>query len=155
LDIRRLSILKKGTVQLIPASRLAETATQTKAHVILVVEDEATLRDLVTEFLRDEGYHVVEARDGHEAIRLLDEHHSRPDELCIVLLDMMLPQANGLAVLEHLAAVSEYIPVIAMSASRAALTQAVSVGAREVLAKPFDLDRLLRVVERNCRCASA
>src|SRR4051812_25431451 len=58
-------------------------------HTVLVVEDEPAVREMVADFLRDEGYTVEEARDGAEAIRSLDNHCEQSDHLCAVLLDMM------------------------------------------------------------------
>ena len=122
-------------------------------HTVLVVEDEPAVREMVADFLRDEGYAVEEARDGAEAIRTLDQHCQRADHLCAVLLDMMLPRVDGVGVLRHLASVGARVPVVAMSASREHLTVALSAGAQMVVPKPFDLDRLLSVVSSNCPCA--
>ncbi len=58
---------------------------------VLVVEDDPAIREFVVEALRDEGYPVQVARDGHEAIAALQEGSPPPDRLCLVLLDMMLP----------------------------------------------------------------
>ncbi len=119
---------------------------------ILVVEDEPAVRELVSDFLREEGYAVEEARDGAEAIHRLDSHHHRGDHLCAVLLDMMLPRVDGVGVLRHLAAVDAAVPVVAMSASREHLTAAVAAGARTAVPKPFDLDRLLSAIHHHCTC---
>ena len=121
-------------------------------HTVLVVEDEPAVREMVADFLRDEGYRVEEARDGAEAIRTLDQHCQRADHLCAVLLDMMLPRVDGVGVLHHLASVGARVPVVAMSASREHLAAARAAGAQMVVPKPFDLDRLLSVVTSNCPC---
>src|SRR5918997_768476 len=99
-------------------------------HTILVVEDEPAVRELVADFLRDEGYTVEEVHDGAEAIRRLDSHRRDADHLCAVLLDMMLPRVDGVGVLRHLATVGAEVPVVAMSASREHLTVALSAGAK-------------------------
>ena len=121
-------------------------------HTVLVVEDEPAVRELVADFLRDEGYEVEEARDGAEAIHRLDWHHRRADHLCAVLLDMMLPRVDGVGVLRHLATVGADVPVVAMSASRQHLTAALAAGARTTVPKPFDLDWLLSAMHDNCTC---
>src|SRR5947209_7482999 len=121
-------------------------------HTVLLVEDEPAVRDLVADFLREEGYEVEEARDGAEAIRSLDVHHHRANHLCAVLLDMMLPRVDGVGVLRHLATVGAAVPVVAMSASREHLTAALAAGARTTVPKPFDLDRLLSAMHTNCTC---
>ena len=119
-------------------------------HTVLVVEDEPPVRELVAWALQDEGYAVVEAQDGVEAIHALDERLLPAGEVCIVLLDMMLPRADGTAVLRHLTERGEGVPVVAMSASREHLLAAAASGAQVTLAKPFDLDELLAVIERYC-----
>jgi DNA-binding response OmpR family regulator len=69
---------------------------------------------------------------------------------CLVLLDLMLPDIDGVHVLQQLAAPCRRVPVIAMSASRGHLAVAQTVGADAVLPKPFDLDRLVDLVEAYC-----
>jgi CheY-like chemotaxis protein len=64
-------------------------------QAVLLVEDDSTLREVVAELLRLEGYAVEEAQDGAEAVRALQEHQPPPDYYCGVLLDMMLPQVSG------------------------------------------------------------
>ncbi len=121
------------------------------ALAVLVVEDDPAIRELVSEALRDEGYPVQVARDGDEAITALREGSPPPDRLCLVLLDMMLPKADGVDVLRTLTDLGGYVPVVAMSADRARLSEARAAGAQATVAKPFDLDRLIETVERTCR----
>jgi CheY-like chemotaxis protein len=128
---------------------------QGRPHTVLVVEDEPAVRQLVTDFLRDEGYEVEEARDGAEAIHRLDSHQRRADHLCAVLLDMMLPRVDGVGVLRHLATVGAQVPVVAMSASREHLSAALAAGAQSAVPKPFDLDRLLSALPNHCTCPPA
>ena len=117
---------------------------------ILVVDDEPMLRLLLGDLLRDEGYTVVEAADGAEAIRHLNAHQPTPHRLGLVLLDMMMPRVNGLGVLKHLATLDSYVPVVAMSANAERLMEAQRAGAKETVDKPFDLDHILAVVDRHC-----
>jgi two-component system, OmpR family, response regulator MprA len=126
--------------------------TEAHPHTVLLVEDEPAVRDLVADFLREEGYEVEEVRDGAEAIRSLDTHHHRADHLCAVLLDMMLPRVDGVGVLRYLATMGDEVPVVAMSASREHLKSALAAGARTTVPKPFDLDRLLAAMHTNCTC---
>jgi CheY-like chemotaxis protein len=119
-------------------------------HRVLVVEDETPVRELLAYVLRDEGHDVIEARDGAEALRLLAGYPDPPANVCLILLDMMLPRVGGIQVLQHLAEHGIYIPVIAMSASRRHLQEAAKRGAQAVLTKPFDLDAVLAVVDRTC-----
>lgn len=123
---------------------------QTLRPSVLVVEDDAAVRELVSETLREEGYAVVEARDGREAIYLIDGDLSRAARPAIVLLDVRLPLVDGISVLDYLAARDERFPVVAMSASHAYLDSARSAGASHTLAKPFELDDLVNTVAAYC-----
>jgi DNA-binding response OmpR family regulator len=125
---------------------------QEQPHTVLLVEDEPAVRELVADFLREEGYEVEEARDGADAIHRLDVHQRRADHLCAVLLDMMLPRVDGIGVLRHMATAGADVPVVAMSASREHLTAALAAGACSAVPKPFDLDRLLSAMHSNCTC---
>ncbi len=106
---------------------------------VLVVDDDEAIRDVVAEVLRDEGYEVVCAENGVQALRELHKER-HPD---VVLLDLMMPVMSGWEVLEQLQADRELsrIPVVVVSAMHAP-------GAREHLAKPIDLERLLATVGR-------
>ena len=124
--------------------------TRAGSRAVLVVEDDPAIRDFVGEALRDDGYEVVEAADGAAAIKALRAHRPPPDALCLVILDMMLPVADGVQVLRALADLGGYVPVLAVSADRGQLRRAAEAGADVTLQKPFDVDRLLSVAERNC-----
>jgi two-component system, OmpR family, response regulator len=120
-------------------------------QAVLLVEDDSTLREVVAELLRLEGYAVEEAQDGAEGVRALEEHQPPPDYYCGVLLDMMLPQVSGLEVLQRLRGEwGGYVPVVAMSASNLALEVAREAGAVATLPKPFDVERLLALVQQYC-----
>jgi CheY-like chemotaxis protein len=119
-------------------------------HTILLVEDEPSIRELVADVLREQGYDVVEAQDGMEAIRALNEQCLHANPFCLIVLGMILPRMDGLGVLGHLTALRLYLPVVAMSASPGLLAAAVAAGARAVLYKPFDLNELLGAVSGCC-----
>jgi len=106
---------------------------------VLVVDDDQAIREVVAEVLRDEGYEVTCAENGVEALREMRKDH-HPD---VVLLDLMMPVMSGWEVLEQVQASDELvrIPVVVVSAMSAP-------GAREHLAKPIDLERLLATVGR-------
>jgi two-component system, OmpR family, response regulator len=119
-------------------------------HTILVVEDEPSVCELVADVLRDQGYDVVEAQDGVEAIRALEQRDPSASELSLILLGMVLPDMDGLRVLSHVRALGACPPIVAMSASRRLLAAALASGARAALYKPFDLNELLGVVADHC-----
>jgi two-component system response regulator MprA len=116
---------------------------------ILLVEDDAAIRAVVADLLRDEGYTVTEAADGAAAIDAL-ERNDRIGSIALVVLDMNLPHVDGLGVLRHIAGKGLFVPVIAMSAAMSNLAAAQASGARDALLKPFELERFLDVVARNC-----
>ena len=122
-------------------------------RAILIVEDDATIRRLLAEMLQAEGYPVAQAEDGAQAACLLENRQPHPEQFCLVLLDMMLPKLDGLGVLQRLASLGSYVPVVAMSANHELLAAAAEAGAQDVVAKPFDITGVLDVVERNCRAA--
>ena len=109
---------------------------------VLVVDDDEAIREVIAEVLRDEGYEVVCAENGAQALDELRSAH-QPD---LMLLDLMMPVMSGWEVLEHLQADDELarIPVVVVSAMAAP-------GASEHLAKPIDLERLLATVGRLTR----
>ncbi|HET8540984.1 MAG TPA: response regulator [Anaeromyxobacter sp.] len=108
---------------------------------VLVVDDERDIREAVSEALKDEGYEVVDATDGAEALRQLRAHH--PD---IVLLDLMMPGMNGWEFCAARSHDPEFstIPVIVLSA----LGRVSGLDAAAFLQKPFELDALVSTVRR-------
>jgi len=106
---------------------------------ILVVDDDAVLRGSVAKVLEEEGYSVVEAANGEDALALIDK--SRPDA---ILLDVMMPRMNGKRVLEALrsAESTAEIPVVLMT-TVAGLDPNRTPGACDLVEKPFEVDELL------------
>ena len=112
---------------------------------ILIVDDEAAIRQVVGEILEDEGYRPRGAANSDEAMR---EMARRAPSL--VLLDFVMPQMSGWTFLERMRAVPALgdVPVVAISALSVA-----HPGVSAALRKPFDLPSLLQTVERFARCA--
>jgi two-component system, chemotaxis family, chemotaxis protein CheY len=120
--------------------------TASKRGAVLVVDDDADIRDAVEESLSDAGYAVVTAAGGVEALALLPGL-PRP---CVVLLDWMMPGMTGgefLLRAQESGALAG-IPVLLFTASR---RPEVPPGVAEVISKPIDLDALLDFVARHCR----
>ena len=115
---------------------------------ILVIEDEARILAFLARALEAEGYVVAAAPDGREGLRL-----ALVGVWDLVVLDLLLPALDGLAVLRRLHAERPELPVVILSA-RSDLTtklQGFDLGATDYLAKPFALDELLARVRAQLR----
>ena len=115
---------------------------------ILVVEDDDAIRGLVGDVLRDAGYQVREARHGLEALEQVRD--GQPD---LIVLDLMMPVMDGWTFVEECRSrkYCEGVPILVTSASHdlpRTAERLLAYGVRTCLAKPFDLDGLLALVER-------
>jgi DNA-binding response OmpR family regulator len=108
------------------------------ARTILVVEDETTLRETLADALEVEGFRVVSAGDGREALARF--RADRPD---LVLLDLMLPELSGIEVCRIIRAVSG-VPIVMLTAKDSELDKVVGLelGADDYVTKPFSLREL-------------
>jgi two-component system chemotaxis response regulator CheY len=124
-------------------------------RTVLVADDVPLIRKLCSAILRKQGYGIIEAQDGREAVAQYQEH--RPD---VVLLDLRMPQMDGLAALR---AIRELDPnariIIITSGSESEVQQALRAGARGFVLKPFNRDHILAAVQtlfaapRGAQCA--
>lgn len=119
--------------------------------MIILAEDDEEFRLLVSTMLRDDGYVVYEARNGHRLQQLVrallqSGRDPRPE---LIISDIRMPGLSGLEVLAMLRDLDWYTPVIFMTGfgSRDTLEEALSLGAAAVLSKPFDLQELRRTVQ--------
>ncbi len=112
------------------------------AHV-LVVDDDPDIRELVQEALTDEGYQVVGAANGWEALAQIA---AAPPAL--VLLDMRMPVLDGWGFAREVKARGLRLSIVVMTAAQDARRWAEEIRAQGYLAKPFELDELLDAVER-------
>lgn len=110
---------------------------------VLVVDDDTSILDTVASILSGEGYDVVSAATGQEALDAV----ARKQPL-LILLDMRMPVMDGWAVARALRAQGISVPIVVMTAAESAKRWADEVGAEGYLAKPFGLDELLTIVER-------
>ena len=108
------------------------------ARTILVVDDETTLRETLVEALETEGFRVVAAADGREALTKF--RAERPD---LVLLDLMLPELSGIEVCRIIRAESG-VPIVMLTAKDSELDKVVGLelGADDYVTKPFSLREL-------------
>ena len=117
---------------------------------VLVVDDDPAIRELVQQTLTDEGYHVVGAANGREA---LVQIAAAPP--AVVLLDMRMPVLDGWGVARALREQAVAVPLVVMTAAPDATAWAREVAAADALAKPFALDNLVAVVRRFVDCAAS
>jgi len=111
---------------------------------ILVVEDEKNVRKLVTVNLVQRGYKVLEAENGQEAWK-----HLNQQKPALLILDIKLPDLSGWDILDELATRSENFPVMIMTAmpvdQNSVLNQYPNIV--EILVKPFNTDKLIDAVQ--------
>lgn len=112
--------------------------------VILVVDDEQSSREILTNFLEGAGYDVVPASDGQEALDLLQKHEVRA-----IVTDLRMPNVNGLRLIRSLRENGDTIPILAVSGiNRDQLMLAEDYGANVGLSKPVDRDELIRIMQQ-------
>lgn len=116
-------------------------------HRVLVVEDEKPLLHLLRYNLEKQGYRVFTAPDGEEALSLARRH--RPD---LILLDIMLPKLDGLAVCHELRKDSQ-VPIVFLTAKKSEIDRisGLKLGADDYVTKPFSVGELLARVEAILR----
>jgi DNA-binding NtrC family response regulator len=116
------------------------------APVLLVVDDDQVARELLAETLAREGYRVRVAGGGEEALRLAG---TEPFDMALV--DLRMPDLDGLAVLKQLAMIQPDLPVVILTAFATIETaiEAVNAGAFDYLSKPFRMEEIKIVVRRT------
>jgi CheY-like chemotaxis protein len=112
---------------------------------ILIVDDDEGVQQFLSDVLALHGYAVEQARDGKEALSLL-EHGSRPS---LILLDLAMPNMDGLELARRLSAHHElsHLPVVLVSARPNLERTAHEIGAAGFLPKPMSFSALLQVIE--------
>jgi CheY-like chemotaxis protein len=121
---------------------------QSIAHCpVLIVEDDADLREMMAQLLALEGYQTAAVANGREALEYL-QHENTPN---LILLDLMMPVMDGWEFRRHQQAnpALAAVPVIVLSALDQSRT--TGVNAEAILKKPLDFDRLLELVRVFCR----
>ena len=108
---------------------------------ILIVDDDAAIRSTVSEILELEGFTVETAANGSEA--LITIHRQLPR---LIILDMRMPVMDGWVFARTLRKEGVSVPILVMTAAQNARRWAEEIGADAFIAKPFDLEELLRAV---------
>jgi DNA-binding response OmpR family regulator len=114
---------------------------------ILVVDDEKEIRNLISIYLRNEGYEVLQAEDGEEGLELLQEH-----EVHLIILDIMMPKIDGLHMCMKVREIAE-MPIIMLSAKTQDMDKilGLTTGADDYVTKPFNPLELIARVKSQLR----
>jgi len=122
--------------------------TDTHAHSVVIIEDSKDGRDSLALLLELDGHHVVSVANGLEALDLIRGGSIRP---CAIVLDLLMPQMDGLAFLEELRrSVHARVPVIVCTGHDGARKEALAKGCTAALLKPAKPGELLRLVGHHC-----
>jgi two-component system, chemotaxis family, chemotaxis protein CheY len=112
---------------------------------ILVVDDAEFLRLRISKMLVGDGYEVIEAENGQRAIEQYQAN--KPD---LVLMDVTMPEMDGLTALKHIRAFDTKAKVIMLTAlgQESVVLEAIKSGARDFVVKPFERDRVLNAIQK-------
>jgi CheY-like chemotaxis protein len=114
---------------------------------VLIADDDPDTRFLLSLVLSDQGYELQTARDGVEALAVAQQH--RPD---LMIVDHMMPRMTGtdcVTIMKRHPALRE-VPVVLVTAARAAVQAAGTVGFEAAVEKPLELEDFVRTVRRLC-----
>ena len=119
---------------------------------ILIADDEERIRRLVSDFLRRDGYTVLQAADGGQAMELIDQKLGSID---LIILDVMMPVYNGWSVLRHIRSKNTEVPVMMLTARTEENDEVFGfdLGADDYITKPFSpivLSARVRAIEKRC-----
>jgi two-component system, NtrC family, response regulator AtoC len=116
-------------------------------RTVLIVDDDPPIREMLTDFLTEEGYETLVAGDGASALDVLRQSAERLD---LALLDVRLPDVQGLEILRAIAEKGLELPVIVMTAHGTSSTaiHSMQLGAYDYLTKPIDLNQLGLTIRR-------
>jgi DNA-binding response OmpR family regulator len=138
--------MESTTVDTRATSQVTRRNGAKKGRPILVVDDDPSVRELVADVLEEAGYDVTAARDGEEAMRLIDDSPPR-----LLLLDIQMPNVDGPSLARELRSRLMELPVIVMTGRPHPEREADRCNAVAALGKPFDPNDLIRVVRRFAR----
>ncbi|HRE79626.1 MAG TPA: PAS domain S-box protein, partial [Opitutaceae bacterium] len=134
--------LQPGLTESVATTIDSDTLPMGKGELILIVDDEPTIREVTRKTLEASGYEVITAEDGAQAISLYAENR---DRVAVVLTDMMMPVMDGAALVRALRRLDMSVRVIAASGfdGRGQTVAASHLGIAHILAKPYSAKALL------------
>ncbi len=117
---------------------------ESKANILLV-EDEENLHETLKMNLEIEGYSVTSAYDGNEALKMVEEEY-----FDLIIMDVMLPEMDGISVTENIRINNNDVPVLILSAKNTGHDRVLGLkkGADDYLTKPFNLEELLLRIDK-------
>ncbi|MCU4185232.1 response regulator transcription factor [Acidiferrimicrobium sp. IK] len=116
-------------------------------QLVMIVDDEASIRDIVRRYLEADGYKVVEAADGQEALQRFGARAAD-----VVILDVMMPDMDGVEVLRRIRAISDvYVIMLTAKAEELDRLVGLAVGADDYITKPFSPRELVARVKAVLR----
>ena len=116
---------------------------------VLVVEDDSDIRFGLAVVLEDEGYQVITAADGREALDVL---RTGPVPPCLILLDLMMPRMDGwqFRTEQRRDPALASVPVVILSAAGDLAAHTANLGAAAVLQKPINISEMLGLIQHHC-----
>lgn len=119
-----------------------------EGKIVLVVDDEADIREIIIFLFQQKGCRVLEAASGKEGIKIV-----KAQPVDVVISDLRMPEGSGLDLLEEVRKINPDIPVVFLLSGYTDITeeQAKKKGARRLLPKPFDQDVLIETIESAFR----
>lgn len=141
----------------LPASRSAAAADTNgenaepleggNGELVLVVDDEAPIREALVSTLEANGYHCFTAEDGSDGLAV---YFSRRDEIDLIVTDLAMAQMDGVKFVRNLRRLGSDVPVVVSSGhvQKESMQELVALGVRHFLEKPYSADKLLRTLRR-------
>ncbi len=124
----------------------SDLAKATKSFRILVVDDEAPVRDLFNQALKTMGHEVLCVGDGYSAIESI-----KKDPFDVIFLDMVMPGMDGIDTLKKIRELDPDLPIIMMTgfSVETKMDEALALGALDCIYKPFDVDKGREVIDKE------
>lgn len=118
------------------------------SKIIAVVDDEIKIRETIKSYLLNEGFDVIEAKDGKEAVQLVEKK-----SVDLLLLDVMMPNMDGLQALREIRTIHKKMPVIMLTAKSEEIDKllGLELGADDYITKPFSLRELVARIKTVLR----